>query len=214
MEYISAGLERLTLFTFPIFVAILGALFFKTPIDKKIIITLVLTYLGLWIIFNQEAMLNTFDATLGVTLVGLAAFSFSFYILFSTRIINQIGSLWFTSLAISVSSAFVLLYYGISLDWANLEISNKAWLWVIALAIFSTVLPSFMVSEALAIIGSTKASIVGTLGPIITIIIATFTLHEPFTVEHAMGTILVIAGVMLLTIKKTNHANSLNANNG
>ncbi|KHD04826.1 hypothetical protein PN36_34700 [Candidatus Thiomargarita nelsonii] len=44
LENISAGLERLTLFTYPVFVSILGALFFNTPLNKKIIITLFLTY--------------------------------------------------------------------------------------------------------------------------------------------------------------------------
>jgi drug/metabolite transporter (DMT)-like permease len=35
LETISAGLERLPLFTYPIFTAILGAIFFSTPLTKK-----------------------------------------------------------------------------------------------------------------------------------------------------------------------------------
>jgi drug/metabolite transporter (DMT)-like permease len=38
LETISAGLERLTLFTYPIFTAILGAIFFSTPLTKRIVI--------------------------------------------------------------------------------------------------------------------------------------------------------------------------------
>lgn len=201
LEYISAGLERLTLFTYPIFVAILGALFFKIPIKKKIIITLFLTYLGLWIVFSQEAHINTSNTTLGVALVTLSALSYSFYVLLSKNVIHAIGSLWFTALAMSISSIFVLFYYGLFFDWGDLIISNQAWGWVVCLALISTVIPSFMISEAIAKIGAAQTGIVGTLGPIITILLAVFILNEPFTFYHVVGLVLVMVGVMLLTIK-------------
>ena len=201
LEYITAGLERLTLFTYPIFVTILGALFFKTPIKKKIVITLVLTYLGLWIIFNQEAVVNTSNKTLGLMLVTLSALSYSFYVLLSKNIIHKIGSLWFTALAMSVSSVFVLVYYGLFLDWNNLVVTNQAWWLVVSLAIISTVIPSFLISEAIAKIGSAQTGIVGTLGPVITIVLAVIILNEPFTGYHIIGISLVMIGVMLLTVK-------------
>ncbi len=201
LEYISAGLERLTLFTYPIFVTILGALFFKTPIKKKIVITLVLTYLGLWIIFNQEAVVNTSKKTLGLTLVTLSALSYSFYVLLSKNIIHKIGSLWFTALAMSVSSVFVLVYYGLFLDWDGLVVTKQAWGLVISLAIISTVIPSFLISEAIAKIGSAQTGIVGTLGPVITIVLAVVILNEPFTTYHVIGISLVMFGVLLLTVK-------------
>lgn len=201
LEYISAGLERLTLFTYPIFVTILGALFFKTPIKKKIVITLVLTYLGLWIIFNQEAVIDSSSASLGIGFVLLSALSYSFYVLLSKNVIHKIGSLWFTALAMSVSSVFVLVSYGLFLDWESLLVTKQAWIMVVSLAIISTVIPSFMISEAIAKIGTAQTGIVGTLGPVITIVLAVIILNEPFTTYHMIGISLVMIGVMLLTIK-------------
>ncbi len=202
LEYISAGLERLTLFTYPIFVALLGAIFLKIPLTKKIIFSLVLTYLGLWIIFSKEAVGKTDTTTLGVTLVMLSALSYSFYVLLSKNIIHKIGSLWFTSIAMSISSVFVLFYYGLFFDIGSLNITTKAWLLVISLAIFSTVIPSFLISESIAKIGSAQTGIVGTLGPIITIVLAIFILNEPFTVYHLIGITLVMSGVIFLSVKK------------
>lgn len=203
LEYITAGLERLTLFTYPIFVSILGAVFFKTPLSKQIVITLVLTYLGLWLIFSQEAVSNSADTKLGVLLVAMAALSYSFYVLFSKGLIHKIGSLWFTALAMSVSSLFVLLYYGATLDWSGLVISPYAWLWVACLALVSTVIPSFMISEAISRVGSAQTGIVGTLGPVITILLAIVILNEPFTLYHLAGIALVMTGVLMLTLRKT-----------
>lgn len=201
LESISASLERLTLFTYPIFVAILGALFFNTPLSKKIVITLVLTYFGLWIVFSQEAGKDT-NLSIGVLFVLLSALSYSFYVLLSKKVIHRIGSLLFTSLAMSVSSIFVLLYYMIFFDFSMLSITTEAWIWVILLAIVSTVVPSFMISEAIAKIGPAQTGVVGTLGPIITILLAIVILNDPFTLYHAIGIVFVFTGVMLLTMTK------------
>ena len=107
LEYISAGMERLTLFTYPIFISIFGALFFNTPLSKKIVATLILTYSGLWIIYSQELTVYGDQASYGVMLVLLSALSYSFYVLFGKRVITAIGALWFTALAMSVSSILV-----------------------------------------------------------------------------------------------------------
>ncbi len=205
LESITAGLERLTLFTYPIFVAVLGAMFFKIPLSKKIFITLLLTYFGLWIIFSQELagdQVLSSKATVGVLFVLSSALSYSFYVLFSKNVIHEIGSLWFTALAMSVSSIFVLLFYGVFSDFTLLEITNVAWVWVTLLAVISTVIPSFMISEAISRIGGAQTGIVGTLGPVITIGLAVIVLDEPFSIYHAVGVLFVISGVILLTFKR------------
>jgi len=205
LENITAGLERITLFTYPIFVSILGALFFKIPLNKKIVITLLFTYFGLWVIFSQELggdNLLSSRTTQGVMLVLLSALSYSFYVLFSKNVIHEIGSLWFTALAMSVSSIFVLVFYGVFSDFSSLEITDSAKVWVTLLAVISTVIPSFMISEAILKIGGAQTGIVGTLGPVLTIGIAVFILNEPFSIYHAIGVFFVIIGVMLLTFKR------------
>ncbi len=205
LENITAGLERLTLFTYPIFVAVLGAIFFKIPLNKKIIITLMFTYFGLWMIFSQELggdKLLLSNTTKGVVFVLLSALSYSFYVLFSKKIIHEVGSLWFTALAMSASSIFVLVFYGVFSDFNSLEVTHAAWVWVTLLAVISTVIPSFMISEAILKIGAAQTGIVGTLGPIITIGLAVLILNEPFGAFHAIGVLFVIAGVMLLTFKR------------
>jgi len=199
LEMISAQLERLTLFTYPIMVALLGALFFKTPLTRKLLGALVLTYSGLWIAFYQELSFSGDQAGLGTFLVFLAALSFSFYVLFGKKLIHQVGSLWFTSLAMAISSGFVLIHYLLFNDFSGLEVSNMAWLWLFLLAIVSTVIPSFMISEAIARIGPAQTGVIGTLGPMVTIVLAVWVLQEPFGFWHAIGLALVLSGVSWLS---------------
>jgi len=201
LEMISAQLERLTLFTYPFLVAILGALFFKTPLTRKVILALLIAYSGLWVVFAQELTLSGDQVPLGTLLVFLAALSFSLYVLFGKKVIHEVGSLWFTCIAMAVSSFFVLIHFAVWGDFSTLSITPLAWLWLVLLAIFSTVIPSFMISEAIARIGPAQTGIVGILGPIVTMGLAIYVLNEPFTVWHALGMALVISGVALLMIK-------------
>ena len=203
LEYISASLERLTLFSYPIFIAILGAIFFSTPLTKRIIVVLVTTYLGLWLMFNQESLLsNSNNIGTGVTLVLFSALSYAFYVLFSKKIISSIGSVLFTAIAMSASSIFVLFFYFLLFDFSQLSISYNAWLWVFLLAILSTVIPSFLISEAIHRISPLQTSIVGMLGPVVTIILAIFILNEPFGIYQFLGVSLVMLGVGLLTFRR------------
>lgn len=208
LEYITAQLERLTLFTYPLLVAILGALFFKTPLTRKVIFSFVITYTGLWVVFIEELDVFGTETIWGTLLVFAAALSFSIYVLFGKQVITEIGSLWFTSLAMTVSSIFVLAYYFTFFDFSALRVTDEAWLWLFLLAIFSTVIPSFMIAEAIHRIGPAQTGIIGTLGPIMTIFLAIWILNEPFTIYHAIGMVLVTVGVSILTLKKADTAKS------
>ena len=68
----------------------------------------------------------------------------------------------------------------------------------LAMAIFSTVLPVFMQSVAIRRIGSAKAVLIGTLGPVLTIFFGWCLLGEPLSLAQLAGATLVLAGVWLI----------------
>jgi drug/metabolite transporter (DMT)-like permease len=195
LEMISAGLERLSLYIMPIFVTILGIAFFGEKSTLSLWKSLGLTLSGIAIFYSAELSFSGEDSLEGVMWVVGAALSFAFYMLFSKKVIHQIGSLWFTALAMMASSVFVIFQSVMGVNLAPSQLTNMAWLWVGALVIFSTVIPSFMTAEAIKRIGSAKSSIMGTLGPIVTIGFAIIFLGEPFGWTQAFGALLVIWGV-------------------
>jgi len=67
-----------------------------------------------------------------------------------------------------------------------------------AMAILSTVIPSYLVSEGIRRIGSDNAAIVGSIGPVSTILQAYFFLAESISWLQILGTLLVLAGVLLI----------------
>ncbi|MFK5971664.1 MAG: EamA family transporter [Flavobacteriaceae bacterium] len=70
------------------------------------------------------------------------------------------------------------------------------------MAIFSTLIPSFLVSAAINRLGASTFSIFGSLGPIATIVLAFFVLDERVTLLQCFGMVVVITGVSLVAIKK------------
>ena len=199
LQHISAQLERLTLYTYPIMTTLLGWLFLREKITRQIVMALILTYSGIVLLYAHEAQWNADKAMLGVTLVTGAALTFAFYVVFSKRLIGKLGSLLFTSIAMLASTLFIFMHFLATHTLADLGVLPlPVWGYAVLLAVFSTLLPSFMVSEAIHRIGAAKTSIVGTIGPVFTILLAVWLLGEPFGWFHLAGMALVMGGVSLL----------------
>lgn len=203
LHYISAQLERLILFTYPIIVAILSWIFFREKITIKILISMVLSYAGVGFLFFNEAGAGNENLLKGTILVGAAAFFFSIYVVFSKDLISKLGSLIFTSIAMSTAVFYILVQFLATRDISDLNVSPKVWLLSFLLAIFCTLIPSFLTAEAINRIGATRMSITGSIGPVFTIFIAVIFLGEDFGWEHIVGLLLVLIGVGLLRTKNS-----------
>lgn len=202
LELITAQLERLTLFSYPLLVALISVVFLKQKLRLKLVFALVVSYLGLVLVMLQEELLLGSQVGLGVALVSASALTFAVYLSISKPLIARLGSVLFTSLAMSISSLLVFSHGFVTLDWVDVDITMIAWFWLVLLAIFSTVIPSFMISAAIGRIGAVQASAVGMLGPVFTIVLAIYFLEEPFTLMIGIGALLVLMGVGSLQFRR------------
>ncbi len=110
LELISAQLERLGLFTYPFMVAVLGYFFFSEKIMRRTIFSLIITYVGLYVVMGHELRLTGDGVIEGTFMVLGSALSFAFYVLFSKRYIKQLGPQLFTCIAMISSCLFGLLH--------------------------------------------------------------------------------------------------------
>lgn len=201
LHHISAQLERLILFTYPIMVAVLSWIFFKEKITIKVFISMILSYVGVGFLFFNEAGAGNENIALGTILVVGAAFFFSIYVVFSKALISILGSLIFTSIAMSTAVIYICIQFFITHELSDLNVTPKVWFLSFLLAVFCTLIPSFLSAEAINRIGSTRMSITGSIGPVFTIFIAVIFLGEDFGWEHVVGLLLVLVGVGLLKTK-------------
>jgi len=199
LQYISAGLERLILFLYPSFVLLINAAMFKQKISGIQKIALALTYFGIAIAYFGELGIELSNPhfLLGSILIFICAITFAFYIVGSGKIIPLVGATKFTAYAMLASTAGVFLHFLIIGNYNNMPAGDSFWGYGFLLAIVATVIPGFLISNAMKRIGSNNVAILSSIGPVSTIIQAHFLLGERIFFEQVIGTILVIAGVLL-----------------
>jgi drug/metabolite transporter (DMT)-like permease len=200
LEYISAQFERLILFTYPAFVVVFGALFFAQPIRPRTLLGIAISYAGLALIFATKLTTVGHDVAKGAALVLAAAIAFALYQLLAKGLIGKIGPRLFTCIAMSGAAAAALLQFALTQPLDSLIVGPKMLGYGLLLAIGATVLPTFLLNAALQRISAQANATIGTLSPVITILLAVAILGEHFSVIDACGTVLVIAGVAWFTL--------------
>jgi drug/metabolite transporter (DMT)-like permease len=180
-------------------VALLAWAFYKQPITKRHILALILAYAGVGILFGSEIGHQGPNALLGGGLIFIGAAIYAVYVTASKPVIAGLGSTLFTAFAMSAASIVFLAQSGIEMAiHAPPPITaNGVWLCLV-LAMFCTVIPSFMIAEAISRIGPGPMSAIGGVGPVVAAWAAVVILHEPFGWAHIAAMALTILGVWLL----------------
>lgn len=200
LQYISAGLERLILFLYPTMTVIISALIYKRAIGRKVIGAMLLSYAGIVLVFLHDAGMSQSGTVLGASLVFASTLSYSIYLVGAGHAIGRIGVSRFTSYAMIVASAASLLQFGIMRPMSALDLPVRVYELAIAMAIFSTVLPVFLLSHAIRRIGSGNTSLIGSVGPVSTIYMAYLFLNEHISLLQIAGSALVLVGVVVISV--------------
>lgn len=201
LQYISAGLERLILFLYPTMTVILAALIYKRAIGRKTLAAMALCYAGIALVFLHDVgMKQGGSVVLGASLVFASTLSYSIYLVGAGHAIARIGAMRFTAYAMVVASAASLLQFVVMRPLRALDLPLRVYELSIAMAIFSTVLPVFLLSFAILRIGSGSASLIGTIGPVSTIFMAYVFLNESISLLQIAGSTLVLGGVLIISM--------------
>lgn len=199
LRYITAGLERLILFTYPTLTILIGVLFMGKTATRREVGALALSYAGIGLAFAHDLQLagDMTTVLIGAAFVFGSSLSYAFYQAGSEPMIRQLGSARFTALAMLVSTGATLLHFAVTQPLQALAQPLPIYAYGAAMALFSTVLPVFMNSAAIRRIGAAKAVLIGTLGPVLTIFFGWWLLDEALSLAQLAGAGLVLAGVLL-----------------
>ena len=205
LQYISAGLERLILFLYPTFALLINAILFKEKVTRIQQVALLLTYSGIAMAYLGELKMDTAnpDFLLGSFFIFLCAITYASYIVGSGRYIPQVGVTKFTAYAMLSSTAGVFIHFAIAGHIGNLEQLGGYWWYGLILAVIATVMPTFLISIGMKKIGSNNVAIISGIGPVSTILQANLILKEKIFTAQITGTILVVAGVLLIGWKSS-----------
>ena len=200
LQYISAGLERLILFTYPTLTILIGILFQGKPFTRREGIAVVLCYSGIGFAFMHDLGLNEArDVWIGGGLVFASSISYALYLSGSAPMIGRLGALRFSALATLVSSAVTLLHFGLVQPFSAFIQPLPVYGWGLAMALFATVIPVFAQAAAIRRLGAGQASLIAMVGPILTIGFGWWLLDESISVAQLGGAGLVVIGILIVS---------------
>lgn len=198
LQYISVGLERIVLYLTPTIVLLISYFALNKSISRMQWYALVVGYLGVLVVFIQDASSTGIHAWLGMLLVFGSACSYAVYMIGSGEMVKRIGSVRLVVLASTASAVLSLIQSSLYNPTAIAEqIAQVYWLSLLN-ASLCTVIPMLLIMIAINRIGSPLVAQAGILGPVSTIFLGYFILSEPITGMQIAGMALVIAAMWLL----------------
>ncbi len=202
LQFISASLERLILFIYPTFVVLITAVFYKKKPPKIQVVAIIITYAGVFLSFADDLHLDGNNLLVGSASIFMSAFTYAIYLVGSGSLIPRIGPVRFTAYGMTISCLIVIVHYAVSNTQDVFHQPAEVYALGLAMAVFSTVIPSFLISEGIKRIGASDFAIYGSLGPVSTIGLALIFLGERINFYQIVGTIIVIFGVTLINYRK------------
>jgi drug/metabolite transporter (DMT)-like permease len=202
LQYISASLERLILYLNPTLVLVLGWLLFGRRINRLQGVAMAVSYAGVLLVFGHEVRFDGSATLVGGALVFGSAISYAIYLVYSGEMVKRLGSLRLVGLATTVACLLCIGQFVVLRPFsAALVAPEVVWLSVLN-AVACTAAPVLMVMMAIERIGSGLAAQTGMIGPMSTIAMGVWLLDEPFNAWIIAGTVLVVAGVLVVTRQK------------
>jgi len=197
LNYAQASLVALLLYLYPLFVTILAAVFLKEKLTGPAVAALVLCSLGAGLTVGGGE-----GRPLGIALGVSAAVIYSVYIVVGARVTAGINALATTTV---VCIAAALVY--VTLSFARLAAgvppqfpgTAAGWAALLAIALLSTVLAILTFFAGLQRLGAAQASMLSTLEPVVTVVMAAMLLGEHIGGAQAAGGALILLGVLWLT---------------
>ena len=199
LETLSPQFERLILFTYPLFVILLGAVFFKQAMRPTALWAFVIAYLGLGLVFVTDLRTHGSAIAIGATWCMVSSVAFASYLLLAKPMIARLGASLFTSWAMTGAALAMGVHFFLVHRLSDIHMTKDLFWLCVGLAIGATVLPSYLTNFALGRISSQANAIISFINPVFTLALSALILHQAISPADIVGTMLVITGVGLYT---------------
>lgn len=199
LENISVSRFIPILFTFPLLTILLSALLLKETIRKEVVIGTVLIVIGIWVLSRGKSAIGEKNIKLGVSVAVLAAFLYSFSIVATKTGLKDVDP--FQSALISMPVPLMLLYFYYSMKEGAgtiFKFKKEAYILLGLGGIFGMGFGTYFFFVSLTKIGAAKATGLGAITPVLSSLIALFTLKEKLNAALVLGTCATIAGIWII----------------
>ncbi len=198
LTMIDVSVERVLLFSFPVFVLLLDSLRRRRPPPPRQLIALLIAEAGIVLVMGL-ADPDLFLANLEGGLWAIAsAFVFAVYYMMNQALGPRLGSARMAMSAIIGATLGTSLHFLATTPFENLATGWTAFGWIAVMALFCSVVPFLLITEGIRRVGASRSALISTVGPVATLALAWLLLGETMAWEQLTGAALVIASILAL----------------
>lgn len=192
IKYASAGLVALLLYLYPMIVFILSAIFLREKVTWVKVGALALALIGTGLTVGPAG-----GQLLGIVYAVASALIYSVYIIVGAGVMKRVSAIQ-SSLVIFTSAALV---YGTltAVNGLHFPTTNSGWWSLAGIVVIATVIPVVAFLAGLERIGPTNASLLSTLEPVVTVLLAAWLFAERLAPVTLVGGALILVAVLVLT---------------
>jgi drug/metabolite transporter (DMT)-like permease len=201
LTYLHTAVVELLLYLYPGVVLVLSALFLHEQLGLTKLLALLCALAGSALTVGPLGAVALPGITGGKVALGLglglsAALIYATYIVIGNRL--AAGTPADVTAAVSMTgTALVFAIGALAGDGAVLRLSAGGWLAIGGVALFSTVIATSFFLAGLERLGASRAAILATVEPVVTLILATLVLHDPPLWFQVVGGALILVAVVL-----------------
>lgn len=204
LKYIDSGIQRSITYSNPLFVMLINYFFLKKEINKNSLLSIVLMFIGLFLVINNLNINNT-DVLKGLFFALLSGIFIAIYSILAEKEENNISDdliYWFYGFLFSGIYSLILIF--IQRDsFSYLLINNiNFFLLLLSMGIFNFLLPYIFFLKSISTIGAEKTTIISSSTIAMSMFFGFFILKESFTLLQVLGAFLIMMAVIFSAIKK------------
>lgn len=203
---ISSGIASTINFMYPIIVAVCMMVFFREKKSLVDICAIVVSIFGVYLLASGDSLIiDGGNTSLGLTCSIISAFSFAAYYILMKRVkADKIEVVKFTTWIMMLSALYFIICAFVFEGQLRMISGCKPWLFIMGLALWSTMISNFTGVKAVRRIGPTFTSILGALQPLTAVILGVLFLHEHLYLKSIIGITLILAAVTIVVMHQKN----------
>ena len=198
LRHIDVSLTSLLLYTYPALVFCGAVALRREHITPWKALALALASAGAALVLLGGGT-GGLEAT-GVALALGAGAAYAVYILIAEGVVARLDAFLLTAL---VATGAAATFLAAGLIGGSLAFTAGGWIWIAAIALFSTVLPIVTFLLGMVRVGAATASILSTVEPVVTVGLAVAIYSESLGAAQIVGGVLVLAAVIALQARAT-----------
>jgi drug/metabolite transporter (DMT)-like permease len=194
---ISVSIAELVLYTYPALVTLSAYLLGWERTSAKIVFSVALSLSGLVLVADPSFQ----PLSAGELLALGAAITYTLYIVISTRVLRMVrGEV--AAFYVMGSAALSFAFLGMFTGTLRYRWTPEGWLWVVMVSVVCTAVAVTLFFRGIALIGSSRSSLISLFEPITTVFFAFLIFGESLTVFQWLGAAMILVGAAIAALTR------------